>query len=104
MAETSPAQQTEDHLEEAVPHSEVTATVSDFPVDYGNPGVADFPDSAFDDVDDEDEGPGDGEPGDGDEEDGEDEMDEGEEPVVPPGIEEGQDAEPDSEYDRDPED
>jgi hypothetical protein len=102
----SPVMQTEDHLEEAVPTTEVTTTVSDIPVDYGNPGVADIADPAFDDVEDEDDMPGPGEPKDDDEEieDDEDEMDEEEEPVVPPGIEEGQTAEPDSEYDHDPQD
>jgi len=101
MAENEAAvKQTEDHLEEAVPHTEVATTVSDIPVDYGNPGMADFPDPVFDEVDDdEDETPSEGEPKDDDGElDDDDEMDEDEVPVVPPGIE------PDQQYDHDPED
>jgi hypothetical protein len=92
-------QQTDDHVEESVPHSETAATVSDFPTDYGNPSVVDFPDAAFDEpVDEDDEDPDPDEP----EDDGEDEepepMEPGEEngdfepeePVMPPGIEEEQ--------------
>lgn len=98
--EESPPMQTEDHLQEAVPHTEVATTVSDIPVDYGNPGMADFADPAFDEVtEDEDETPSEGEPKDDDEDlDDEDEMDEEDAPVVPPGIA------PDQQYDHDPED
>ena len=43
----APPDQTEEHVEEAVPHSDIAATVSDVPPDYGDPSVADFPDPAF---------------------------------------------------------
>jgi hypothetical protein len=58
-------EQTEDHVEEAVPHSEIAATVSDMPTDFGNPDVADFPDAAFGEIEgdeDENETPDPGEP------------------------------------------
>ena len=62
MTEENPFQ-TSDHVEEAVPHSEIAATVSDFPTDYGNPSVVDFPDAAFGEtVDEDDEDPTLGEP------------------------------------------
>ena len=77
--------QTAEHVEEAIPHSEIAATVSDIPVDFGDPGVADFPDPAFGEIDeeeDEDETPGEGEPddynGDGEPEDDEEQPDDDE--------------------------
>ena len=94
--------QTEDHVEEAVPQSEIATTVSDMPPDFGNPEVADWPDAAFGEVqvegddDDEDGTPSEGEP-DGEEDDDEepeeveeeeDEDAEEEEPVMPPDEEE----------------
>ena len=94
------ATQTEDHVEEAVPHSEIATTVSDMPTDFGDPGVADFPDAAFgevatpkDDDDDEDGTPGIDEPDPDDDEEPEEPEDGGsepdqdveeEEPVLPP--------------------
>jgi len=93
--------QTEDHVEEAVPHSEIATTVSDMPVDFGEPGVADWPDPAFGEVAEEEtpeETPDDDDPDD-EESDGEeeveqedlpDENEEPEEPVLPPGVEEEQ--------------
>src|SRR5262245_4661428 len=97
----SEQQQTEDHVEEAVPHSEIAASVSDIPVDFGDPSVVDFPDAAFGEIDnDDDDHPDDDEPSeaegtdDDEEEPGEpvlpDEDEEVEEPVLPPGIEEEQ--------------
>jgi hypothetical protein len=106
-------------VEEAVPHSEIVPTVADLPPDYGQPGLADFADPAWDDITDEDDNevPGEGEPEEDEndiEEDkeaavleGGDEEDEMEEnPVVPPGVvEENEDMpEPDEEFDHDPED
>lgn len=93
--------QTSDHVEEAVPHSEIATTVSDMPVDFGEPGVADWPDFAFGEADvDDDETPSEDEPtaddGEGDEAEDDideplpDEDEEVEEPVLPPGIEEEQ--------------
>lgn len=90
----SPTDQTEEHVEEAVPHSDIAATVSDMPADYGDPGVADFPDPAFGEPvewDDEVPDPDEPEPKD-DEDDDEpldvqplpDEDEESEEPVLPP--------------------
>jgi hypothetical protein len=99
-------------VREAVPVSEIAPTVGDLPPDYGEPGVADFPDPAWDDITDEDvsEVPGEGEPEDDDtpeeqeEVEQEDEQDEMEDnPVVPPGIAEGGDVQPDEEFDHDPE-
>ena len=84
-------------------------TVADLPPDFGNPGVADFPDPAFDDTTDEEgetpdldepEDSADDAPDEGDESDVPPE-DEEEEPVVPPGITEEQLVDPD---DDDPED
>jgi hypothetical protein len=65
MSDQDNITQTEDHVEEAVPHSEIATTVSDMPVDFGDPGVADFPDPAFGETEadeDEDETPGENEP------------------------------------------
>ena len=88
--------QTADHVEEAVPHSEIATTVSDMPMDFGSPEVADFPDVAFGEIDedeDPDETPGPGEPDDEDggseepialEEPEQDEDDEEDDPVLPP--------------------
>ena len=59
----APADQTEEHVEEAVPNSEIATTVSDIPPDFGDPSVADFPDVAFGEpVDGDDEIPDPGEP------------------------------------------
>jgi len=91
--------QTENHVEEAVPHSEIATTVSDMPVDFGDPSAVDFPDAAFGEVvEEDDEVPGSGEPVDDDEDDtpveepAEEEADEeaDQEPVLPPGVEEEQ--------------
>jgi hypothetical protein len=55
--------QTASHVEEAVPDTEIATTVSDVPPDFGSPEVADFPDVAFGEIDeDEDETPDPGEP------------------------------------------
>jgi hypothetical protein len=115
----SPPIQTEDHVEEATPKSQIASTVADLPSDFGAPGLVDFPDPAWDDiyaVNDDDGGedsevPGEGEPEpdesdeegpleDDDEPPEEEDPDESD-PVVPPGIKE--DQQPDSEFDHDPE-
>ena len=89
----APADQTEEHVEEAVPHSDIAATVSDMPPDYGDPSVADFPDVAFGEpVDGDDEVPDPGEPKDEDDDEEEpedaeslpDEDEETDDPVLPP--------------------
>lgn len=46
IVESSP-EQTEPHVQEAVPDTEIVPTVADVPTDYGEPGLADFPDVAF---------------------------------------------------------
>lgn len=59
----SPPHQTEDHVEEAVPQSEIASTIADLPNDFGDAGLADFPDPAWDEVEDDDfETPDEGEP------------------------------------------
>jgi hypothetical protein len=92
--------QTADHVEEAVPDTEIATTVSDVPPDFGSPEVADFPDVAFGEIDadeDEDETPDPGEPEEDDDDGGseepvaldqaepeEDDDAEEDEPVLPP--------------------
>jgi hypothetical protein len=79
MAETPPEidyeveenepDQIENQVESAIPDTEIAASISDIPVDYGEPGVMDFPDAAFGEEDDDsDELPGEGEPDDDDDE------------------------------------
>jgi|1185.fasta_scaffold336547_1 hypothetical protein len=63
----SPPNQTEDHVHEAVPISQIASTFADLPSDFGEPGLADFADPAWDDTD-EPETPDPGEPEDGEEE------------------------------------
>ena len=84
-----------------------TPTVADMPPDFGNPGMADFADPAWDEGADEvGEVPDSYEPEDSADDDPEegdeavpDEPDEDEEPVVPPGIEEEQLEDSDEDYD-----
>lgn len=86
----APTDQTEDHVEEAVPDSEIATTVSDIPPDFGDPSVADFPDAAFGEIGDEDETPDPGEPEGDDVDEPEDaqplpdEDEETDDPVLPP--------------------
>ena len=61
--------QTEDHVDEAVPISQIASTLADLPSDFGEPGLADFRDSAWDlDADEEGETPDGGEPDEDDQE------------------------------------
>lgn len=80
-------------------------TVADMPPDLGDPGVADFPDPAWDDTTDEEgETPEPDEPEDDDEDDEVDEPDDEESPTVPPGITDADVLEPvDEPDDYDPE-
>ena len=65
---------------------ETAPTVADMPPDFGNPGVVDFPDPAWDDTTDEEgEKPDSGEPDDEDD-DETDDVEDPDVPVVPPGI------------------
>lgn len=50
----SPPIQSDPHVEEAVPHSEIATTVADIPSDFAEPGVADFADAAWGEIADAD--------------------------------------------------
>lgn len=75
----SPPDQTGDHVEEAVPETQIASTVADLPSDFAEPGLSDFADPAWDEIDDEDESPGIGEPEGGEDAD-EEEMEVPDEP------------------------
>ena len=55
LDELAPAIQTDQGVKDAIPISEIAASPADIPPDFGTPGAADFPDPAWDEVDDENE-------------------------------------------------
>lgn len=101
MSEVQEPHEPLEHLKEGE-----ALTVADLPPDFGNPGVADFADPAWDDTTDEEgEAPDQGEPQDTDDDDEAIEPEDPDEdaPVVPPGIATEDDDDPVEPDDYDPE-
>ena len=102
-----------DGVTESIPRSEDATSPADMPPDFGEPGVADFADPAWDEVPDEEEGetPGEGEPKEEDEDDEEEgggvgiplDLEEEEDVDVVPPAGEDELTEPDEPDDYDPE-